>query len=563
MQRFLPFFLGLLLVGVLPNAVSAQNCSGGCNLVQWPDAVNPIWEFCWITPGASSGLDGSGIEIKNVKYKGQDVLKHGHTPMLNVDYDAGGCGCYRDWADSEVVFEADGVVNACYAESTSTATLCDNGGGSGDIGSFTGVALEDYGDAVEITSQMSAGWYRYHMAWVFHADGRLEPKFGFATRSATCTQAGHRHHVYWRLDFDIDGPADDYVVETSDAAADITFNTEAQRDWGPVGNTKNVQWQVKDDTNNRGYVLTPGPGDINLAIDGFSKTDFMVSKYQATELGDNSNGCAITPGDIVQSEDVFEEDVVVYYRGGHYHPAGNTTSCYNVGPMLTPIGNWNQPNFAKLKVYLKGPYLNGGTMGTDLAAGGHIPLTQPYSVAPWNYAGSETVAAMPADAVDWVLVHLRTGTDAASTVATVAALLKSDGSIEGPDGSEGADFTGLVAPGNYHVVVEHRNHLSVMTSAPVGVGPIADNYDLTVGQAQAFGTNAMIELEVGNFGLHGGDGNASGGVTANDMLTVWIPDNGSPAGYKGSDYNLSGSTTAFDLLQVWLASNGQNTQVPN
>ena len=132
MQRSLLFFFCALLCAAIPQGLYAQDCSGGCNLVKWPATGDPIWEFCWVTPGASSGSDGSGIEIKDVKYKGQDVMKWGHTPILNVEYDAGGCGCFRDWADSEAFFEADGVVNTCYAESTTTNTLCDVGGGSGD-----------------------------------------------------------------------------------------------------------------------------------------------------------------------------------------------------------------------------------------------------------------------------------------------------------------------------------------------------------------------------------------------------------------------------------------------
>ena len=556
--------LSLLIVAAFSvNQVQAQNCSGGCNPVVWPATGDPVWEFCWVTPGASSGADGSGIEIKNVKYKGKEVMKWGHTPMLNVDYDAGGCGCYRDWADAEVRFEADGVVNACYAESSSTTTLCDITGGQGDVGSFTGVAFEDFGDSISLTTQMSAGWYRYHQSWTFHDDGRIKPDFGFATVNSTCTSAGHRHHVYWRFDFDIDGAANDYVVESSDAAADMTFTTEDSRDWGTSGNPNNVHWSVYDNQSALGYQLLPSEDDAKLEADSFSKNDFMVSRYNATELGDNSVGCAINPGDIVDGENVDGQDVVVYYRGGHYHPPGNTADCFGVGPELVPVGNWNQPNFAKLKFFLKGPYEMGGSMTTTLSDDSHMPLAQPYNMAPWNYAGTETLASLPSGAVDWVLVQLRSGTAALTEEATIAAVLMSDGSLQSVDGEEGADFTGLVAPGDYHVVVYHRNHLAVMTAAPVSVGPISSDYDLTSAMTQAYGSNGLIELELGTYGAAGGDGNMDGSVTAFDFVNAWLPNNGQPGGYKVADFNMDGEYTSFDFLLVWLASNGSSTQVPN
>ena len=61
-----------------------------------------------------------------------------------------------------------------------------------------------------------------------------------------------------------------------------------------------------------------------------------------------------------------------------------------------------------------------------------LPISQPYSVTPWNYSGSESVAAgvftSDTDIVDWVLAELRKASDK-NIVATRAAFIKSDGSI--------------------------------------------------------------------------------------------------------------------------------------
>ena len=105
--------------------------------MSWPD-VDPVWQFCWLRPANSSGGNGSGLEIRNVYYKGHLVLKRGHIPILNVEYDPGGCGCYRDWSNQEHDFQADNEILPGYAEPTTlrSLTVCDTGGSGGDIGSI-------------------------------------------------------------------------------------------------------------------------------------------------------------------------------------------------------------------------------------------------------------------------------------------------------------------------------------------------------------------------------------------------------------------------------------------
>ncbi len=217
---------------------------------------------------------------------------------------------------------------------------------------------------------------------------------------------------------------------------------------------------------------------------------------------------------------------------------------------------------ADLTVIAAGGY-DGSAMRTDLQTGGFIPTAQPFNVAPWNYAGSESVGAVPANVTDWVLITLRTGnpnTPPMTNVARRAAFMMSDGSVVDLDGTSAVQFNG-VAAGNYYIVVEHRNHLSVMTASNPVLNAGGTSYNFTSAQTQAFGTNPMRDLG-GTFGMHGGDGTQDGMVSAFDFLNVWLPDNGSAAGYKLSDFNLDSGVTAFDFLNVWLPSNGQNTQVP-
>lgn len=326
---------------VWPEAATAQDCAGGCNTLLWP-AENPVWEFCWIPPRASSGTNGSGIEIRDVKYKGRSVLKRGHAPILNVEYDPGGCGCFRDWLDQEVRFQADGVVNECFAQSTpdEVQTVCDVGGDGGDIGSFSGVATEEYPDRLVLTSQNAAGWYRYTMQWIFYLDGRIQPQFGYSSVPDPCVQNTHNHHTYWRLDFDIEDSAHDYIVESSNLAEDLVLDTETARTWGDP--TDNVAWTVLDTQTGRGYQLTPGASDYGMPVDDFSQTDAFFTAFKPLELDDQTFQCAIRLNGLVNGEAINDTDVVMWYRGGSRHIGGELDECEIVGPTLTPVGDWDQ-----------------------------------------------------------------------------------------------------------------------------------------------------------------------------------------------------------------------------
>ncbi|MEO1574333.1 MAG: thrombospondin type 3 repeat-containing protein [Pseudomonadota bacterium] len=222
-------------------AQAAPDCSAytGAQLMQWP-TDNPAWEFCWRSPRFSQPQsDGSGLELFEVSYNGHLVFDRTHVPILNVEYGPGGCGCFRDWLDSEVRFEANAVPDGvCDETSTNPPTsglcevtdsarticncaptdTCDDNPTNAcniDIGSYEGVAAYDSGNALELTTQTRAGWYRYTMRWKFHLDGTIEPGFGFGATPNGCTDASHFHHGYYRFDFDIDGADNDQMFSLS------------------------------------------------------------------------------------------------------------------------------------------------------------------------------------------------------------------------------------------------------------------------------------------------------------------------------------------------------------
>ena len=331
--------------------------------VAWP-ADDPLWEFDVYRPSNRTTINSSGVEIRNVTYRGRKVFDRASVPVLNVEYDEGGCGCFRDWQTEEATVEigpdavlvaecdagrqpagasrsgiavsAPGAVEAACEANADPA----NPAPGGDVGDFVGLALEDYGDELVVTGHSRAGWYRYRMKWHFYSDGRIWPEFSFAAADAICTESGHRHHAYWRFDFDLDGtPANDIVREHPGGGDPLPFTTEASRILG--GPSDRTYWSVVDQATGIGYEIVPGDQDRQLTVDPYSKTDALVLRYKLDEIDDGvaiSEGCAFAFEPFVNGEALQGEDTVFWYRSGALHQAGAPFECDILGPMLRPIG---------------------------------------------------------------------------------------------------------------------------------------------------------------------------------------------------------------------------------
>lgn len=206
---------------------------------------------------------------------------------------------------------------------------------------------------------------------------------------------------------------------------------------------------------------------------------------------------------------------------------------------------------------LSGPHTD-VIMSTALNQAGLLPLAQPYAGAPWTYGDPETLTSVPADMVDWVLVTLFKGghEDASGLVISdrKALLLKDNGDIEATNGVPG--FT--IRPGLYYVGVQHRNHLAVVSDAPIFL-TWDETTDLDLRTVPAYGTapQEIVSSSQGPlFEMWPGDSNGTGAVNARDALLGWLAT--APAtGYLADDYNLDGSVNRVDLLVHWLPSHGR------
>ncbi|MBE0641364.1 MAG: hypothetical protein IH599_04965, partial [Bacteroidales bacterium] len=205
---------------------------------------------------------------------------------------------------------------------------------------------------------------------------------------------------------------------------------------------------------------------------------------------------------------------------------------------LDDIGLWNRPlspqevvtlyqapqqvpdSLLHLKAFLQAAWRTGHSLAPSLISGGLLPSVQPYNVLPWSYTGTESVSPLPVDMVDWVLVELRTTTD--TVIERRAAGLRTDGMLLDTNGLPGLRFTS--PPGNYHIAIQHRNHLPVMTREKVAI-PGFMLYDFTdTTQLPLFG-GCVITTTSGAEAMIAGDLNHDGILkysgSANDSALVF------------------------------------------
>ncbi len=313
-----------------------------------------LWKFLAVRPAASSGTRSSGVELRYVDYRGKRVLYRAHVPILNVHYDNNACGPYRDWQWQEGMIQANGVDVApgfrlCNAPAT---TILDTGS---DAGNFLGVAIYVQGQEVVLVSELEASWYRYISEWRLHANGTIQPRFGFSARTNSCVCNVHHHHPYWRFDFDIRTPGNNRVREYNNPPliGKSNWHTKTFEIRRPRDPARNRKWRVENTVSGEGYDIIPGPDDgvATLSPDSpYPRGDVWFLRYRASELDDGVNcttggfGC-VTEANLdgfVNGEPISDHDVVVWYAGHVTHDIGAEPPGvfgHICGPDLKPV-NW-------------------------------------------------------------------------------------------------------------------------------------------------------------------------------------------------------------------------------
>jgi hypothetical protein len=238
----------------------------------------------------------------------------------------------------------------------------------------------------------------------------------------------------------------------------------------------------------------------------------------------------------------------------------------------TEVINGTDPYLSDLvvfdvQVFLEGP-LSGESMSTSLNDFDYLPgeannpvAGHPYSGAPWNhtdYTGMEYGDGgipYPATVVDWVMISVRAdGFTTSDEVYRAAALLHADGAVEIPTAEDRLPLSSLGTT-NY-IVIEHRNHLAVISSGIVVSGNRL-SFDFRANDSSDpnnFG-GLTQQLVGGVYAMYTGNIQQSSGsdrITFNGSdINEFLPQNGT-FGYELADLNLSVSVSGIDFNIVLL-----------
>uniref|UniRef100_UPI000476519A hypothetical protein n=1 Tax=Lewinella cohaerens TaxID=70995 RepID=UPI000476519A len=229
-----------------------------------------------------------------------------------------------------------------------------------------------------------------------------------------------------------------------------------------------------------------------------------------------------------------------------------------------------------VKVLLQGALIgtSDGLMRDDLRTQNRIPLLEPYTATGaarfthFGNGGGETTTvgvlntgAGTADAiVDWVFLEIRDAADSTVILETLSALVQRDGDVVDAVTGVAPEILGL--PTSFYVSVKHRNHLGVMTAAPLTVDVNLEVLiDFTsAADADVYNTTGYDGVEmagsVGEKSLWAGNANLDGKVKYdggfNDRQTIFaqvitFPGNtddelnyNNAFGYFSGDINMDG-----------------------
>lgn len=400
-------FFGVAFLFAAPG-LRAQCSLPGATQVTWP-GVGPLWDFCFRPPSGSSGANGSGLELSDVKYNGTLVLSRAHIPILNVKYvpnpgpTPGACGganlCYRDWFFSEQAFQCAPVVSPgiCTGTTTPAATVCDSCSrppdGCEDIGSFIGVAVESLPDRLRLTAQCRAGWYRYIPVWEFFADGTIQARFVATSIDYTCVAYTHNHHAYFRLDLDVNGSAGNFVDLVAGDGSSARVSAERNFiDTSPVRS----KWRVGKAGSP--YVVEVArntddgaAGDASVVPNDFPVADGWLLAYDPNEVEDGaalgSENCPAGLNSFVNGQNVDGADIVLWARAAALHQGeagGEAQDCSMVGPTIRVLSSSPPPGTATAYHTLT-PCRVVDTRGPPGAFGG--PALQPNGIRSFVLAG--------------------------------------------------------------------------------------------------------------------------------------------------------------------------------
>jgi hypothetical protein len=214
---------------------------------------------------------------------------------------------------------------------------------------------------------------------------------------------------------------------------------------------------------------------------------------------------------------------------------------------------------------LEGPYAGAGQMTNHLDLPSAPPFLNPeYAGTLLELDDAYFVESVPAVAVDYLVVSLRTGTDPTSEVAgsRLPGFLDTSGQLTNLDGSTPFRFAGI-GDGSYYVVIALNNHLAVMSDTMVVFAAGEGAHDFTTGSAYPGDGTGLKALGAGEWGAFAGNAVPDTDIQALDFNAYINQTTAGATGYATADFNLDGAVQALDF-NLYIANTllGASSQVP-
>jgi hypothetical protein len=276
-------------------------------------------------------LDGSGLEVWFADYHGKRVLWKGSQPLAIVPYH-NPCPfpgpphfSFKDGINPQCKGAGFKAIksNAPNSSAPSGVTTWDASVDT-DAVVVTNEPQTGFAPAsLAITAKFQCGWYQYVHSWEFDGDGNIHPRVAMGGALNPYAKGNaHVHHMYFRIDLDIDGfPSD--VFEVFDHKS---FNDPGGDEWKTVSSQSKLlgdpsrarKWRVRDAKSqsalgqHKGYEIEVP----QLAgRDTLSTGDMWVTVYRGDTV---QQGAEVSSGDCSDKE---------------------LKSLYCVGPLDTVNGN--------------------------------------------------------------------------------------------------------------------------------------------------------------------------------------------------------------------------------
>ncbi len=323
-------------------------------------------------------------------------------------------------------------------------------------------------------------------------------------------------------------------------------------------------WSISFDWSHES--LESHPND-ELRLELITQDGNIVQLFSFTgEVFDSNDGAGyMQPGFFVSENiplDSFSGQTVTF----------RFTGTSGFGPNLyidnVSISNYTPPqSYAKVNVLLEGALNDDQTsMTTFLPENNHLPHKSSYP--------DSTFARMfqrnhVSEIVDWMKLELRATIDG-PTIEEFSVLLRNDGRIVdyGYPLNNSLDYVKFynIPPGQYYIILRHRNHIDIISSIPVSLNSQHINcipYDFTNDATSAYtsGPPPLKALSSGLYAMYAGDVNSDGTIISSD-LSEWKSafEAGYSDGYHKEDLDFDASVLSRDA-SIW--TNSFENQIPD